>query len=115
MFCKNCGKQIPDGSKYCPSCGADQGYQATYVPKTTSYQDPNISKCSRRITRILACVGFVFIGGLHRFYVGKIGTGILWLLTGGLFGIGTLIDVIYIAYGSFTDSDGKPVKNWDRN
>jgi len=48
--------------------------------------------------------------GAHRFYVGKIGTGILMLVTLGGFGIWTLIDLIMIAVGSFKDKNGLPVK-----
>lgn len=54
-----------------------------------------------------------FLGGLgvHRFYVGKIGTGILMLLTLGGLGIWSLIDFIMIAVGKFTDSEGKVIKS----
>ncbi|MBC8124913.1 MAG: TM2 domain-containing protein [Candidatus Kapabacteria bacterium] len=43
---------------------------------------------------ILALVGFVFAAGIHRFVLGHIGLGILYLLTGGLCFIGTIIDIV---------------------
>jgi TM2 domain-containing membrane protein YozV len=48
--------------------------------------------------------------GVHRFYVGKIGTGIIYLFTGGLFGFGWFIDALLIAFGKFKDSNGLPLK-----
>lgn len=45
-------------------------------------------------TAYLLWIGSWFIPGLHRFYLGKIGTGLLYLFTGGLFGIGTIYDAI---------------------
>jgi len=49
--------------------------------------------------------------GIHRFYVGKIGTGILQLLTLGGLGIWAFVDIILIACGKFTDKHGKIVKS----
>ena len=41
----------------------------------------------------LWCLCFVGLGGLHRIYMGKYGTGVLYLLTFGLFGIGQFVDL----------------------
>lgn len=55
----------------------------------------------------------LFLGslGIHRFYVGKIGTGILQLITVGGCEIWTLVDIIMIATGNFKDKDGYEIKN----
>jgi TM2 domain-containing membrane protein YozV len=64
-----------------------------------------------RLAALLLCF---FLGhfGIHRFYVGKVGTGIIWLLTVGLFGIGTFVDFIMIIVGSFKDKKGARVAKW---
>ncbi len=62
------------------------------------------------VPMILLCF---FLGGLgvHRFYAGKVGTGILMLITLGGLGIWTLIDFIIIATGNFKDKEGLKIKN----
>lgn len=70
----------------------------------------NISPKSRLVTLLLC----FFLGGFgaHRFYIGKIGTGILMLLTLGGLGIWWLIDTIIIIVGSFEDKDGRRIFRW---
>lgn len=62
------------------------------------------------IATLLLCF---FLGplGIHRFYVGKIGTGIFQLLTAGGFGIWYLIDLVRIILGDFKDKEGYYIKN----
>lgn len=60
------------------------------------------------VVALLLC--FFFGGaGIHRFYLGKIGTGILMFITCGGAGIWTLIDFIMLVLGKATDKDGKVV------
>ena len=68
-----------------------------------------------RKSRLAASLLCFFLGwlGVHRFYVGKVGTGILMIvLCGGVFGIWTLIDLIMILCGAFRDVNGKRVFRW---
>ena len=62
-------------------------------------------------SKVAAALLCFFLGGLgvHRFYVGKVGTGILWLFTFGLCGIGALVDFIMILVGAFKDKQGNPL------
>ena len=70
-----------------------------------------ITSNKRKTPALLLCIlGFFGIAGLHRFYVGKIGTGLLWLCTGGFFLIGTLVDLLHILLGKFRDNTGVPLR-----
>ncbi|WP_030438494.1 TM2 domain-containing protein [Actinoplanes subtropicus] len=71
----------------------------------TAIQSPAATGSKSWIAALLLCF---FLGsfGIHRFYVGKVGTGILMLVTFGGLGLWTLIDFIMIAIGKFSDKQG---------
>jgi hypothetical protein len=96
VFCRACGKEIHESALACPHCGATQLGGGS--PK------------SRAAAAILCFLFGVF--GVHRFYVGKIGTGILELITLGGLGFWALIDFIVIVCGAFRDKDNKPLIRW---
>ncbi len=72
--------------------------------------EESISQKSRLVA-LLLCF-FIGVFGLHRFYVGKVGTGILMILTLGGLGLWVLIDLILIAIGAFKDKEGRRVFKW---
>ncbi len=99
IYCRGCGKEVHSTAVSCPSCGAVQEQNA---PAQTT---------KRILPAFLLCF---FLGslGVHRFYVGKVGTGILQLVTLGGLGIWVLIDLIMLALGSFTDKQGNKLTQW---
>ncbi len=53
--------------------------------------------------------------GIDRFYLGKIGTGILKLITFGGFGLWALIDLILVLAGAQTDKQGQPLDGYQEH
>lgn len=73
------------------------------------YQQQQMVSEKSKGTAAVLCFFFGWLG-IHRFYVGKIGTGLLWMFTLGLAGLGEIIDFIMILCGSFTDKNGAVLK-----
>ncbi len=105
MFCPNCGKELSDQAVTCPSCGHPmKAGSATVTNKAVSQKS--------RLAVVLLCLFLGWIG-IHRFYVGKAGTGVLFIFFGwNVLSIWVLVDFIMACVGSFTDKSGAFVLNW---
>lgn len=95
MFCPKCGKEVADDAVVCIHCGRQVGGGAQDIGDRKDW-----------LTTLLLCL---FVGGLgiHRFYTGHTGIGVVQLLTLGGCGIWTLIDLIMIVTNSFKDASGQ--------
>ncbi len=112
-FCKHCGAKIPIDAVICNSCGRQvetlQGGASSQpqvvINNTNTNANVNANmnagvnafgrKLCNKWTSFLLCL-FLGLLGAHKFYEGKAGMGILYLFTGGLFGIGWIIDIFAI-------------------
>lgn len=79
--------------------------QASPVPNKTDAVINDLRINPEWMITVLLCF-FLGVIGVHRFYNGKIGTGILMIITLGGLGIWTTIDFIMILFGKFTHKDG---------
>jgi TM2 domain-containing membrane protein YozV len=97
-YCFNCGATIDSRAAVCPKCG---------VPQPDVAKNKTLN--SNWLATFLLC--FIFgVFGVHRFYLGRVGTGILMLITLGGLGIWYIIDLILIIVGQMRDSHGNYVK-----
>ena len=129
-YCAYCKTTVLNRHQKCPNCGGtvfltddepirqpevfyerQPEVRTVYVEKPvtqTVYVERQRTSEKSWVAALILCL--LFGGcGFHRFYVGKIGSGVMFLLTLGWFGIGWLIDVITILSGNFRDCYGLPL------
>ena len=122
MKCPNCGAALYADDTRCRYCGTYQPAQPqdrqppSQAPQTVIYNvvqagpgtpgyRGEMSVKSKWVAFFLCF--FFGVWGFHKFYVGKTGAGILYFFTFGLFGIGWVLDLIFILFGTFTDRWGR--------
>lgn len=110
-FCKHCGSKIHSAAVVCTHCGCQvEEVKHTEQPSivinnanTNTNTNTNVNaamlgvRAKNKWVSLLLCV-FLGYFGAHKFYEGKIGMGILYLFTCGLFCIGWLIDFIALLF-----------------
>ena len=127
-FCKECLVEVK-GRMYCKADLGnvlDEAKQSSNNTPTINITNTNDSvntntnanvmgvgmygpRKSKTVALILCLLGFFGLAGIHRIYVGKVGSGVIHFLTAGLCVVGTIIDLLSIISGGFRDSYGQPL------
>lgn len=109
ITCPDCGKEFSNQAAACPNCGrpvkefnndSDKNIVISNNISTNTYTSASAptahvnGRPKNKWISLLLCI-FTLCG--HKFYEGKIGMGILYFITGGLFGIGWIVDIILLA------------------
>jgi hypothetical protein len=122
MYCRNCGNEVSEkavmcvacgtppkaGDKFCDNCKAETNASSAICMKcgvSLKNGNPMQGEGKDWLTTLLLCFFLGFLG-VHRFYTGHTGIGVVQLLTLGGCGIWTLIDFIIIIVGNFKDAKG---------
>ena len=109
VFCPKCG--IQHNKRFCPECGTPapdlQQPQKAQQPPPQQPAPVIINNTTTTVVRggyeknkwvaLLLCFFFGFAGA-HKFYEGKVGMGVLYFFTVGLFGVGAIIDFISLLF-----------------
>ena len=139
-ICQYCDTKVEDKVYQCPNCSSpaffkrctkcDKNYEGPVCPycadkvwaevDSTNFSakpEPEEKKVEEGVStksKLLAMVLCLFFGtfGVHNFYAGRIGKGILYLCTQGLFGLGVLYDFIMLAINKYKDKNGLTISEW---
>jgi len=99
-YCFECGNAINAKAELCPKCGVRQ--------PLSGKSEEQREKENKWLATLLMC-GFAGVFGVHRFYTGHTGIGVIQLLTFGGCGIWVMVDLILIVSGTFKDADGNVI------
>lgn len=107
-YCKHCGELIDKECVVCPKCGKQveelkRASESIVINNTNNNvasatavaHAGGVGRMKNKWVAFLLCLFLGYIGA-HKFYEGKVGMGILYLFTGGLFGIGWIVDIILL-------------------
>ena len=117
-YCSYCGSQIQIGERINVNVNVKHDYRnapsqnVTHIHNQYIINNP-VPQTSRK-SRLVALILCIILGvlGIHHFYVGRIGMGILYFFTGGLACIGWIVDIVLILIGNYKDADGLPLTEW---
>lgn len=106
-ICPHCGTDNHASLETCIYCNKPlKENKQTFETFSNIKRDENSSDLNGIVLLLL----FIFLPTAHYVYVNKIGLALLFLFTGGGFGIWWFIDLVRVISGNFPDQNGKPIR-----